>query len=182
LEQNGDNIIRLSKQGQAQLPLFAKYSPEYPCLLKGMVNWTPHMESVYRGYTLHINLETIKDQPTGYSAAEQPRYGAHNGPHCSALPSPPYSQANPGPQPPVHAVDDGVKGGHGKFRPRSAPLLGGPTATTYDMTSGFAGTRSERDVVNALAAPVMGVSADDVPDLASLLFGPLARGSEVTVR
>jgi hypothetical protein len=50
------------------------------------------------------------------------------------------------------------------------------------MTSGYAGTTAERSVVDALAAPVMGVSADDVPDVASLLFGPLARGTEVTLR
>jgi phospholipid/cholesterol/gamma-HCH transport system substrate-binding protein len=174
LEQNGTNIIRLSKQGQAQLPLFAKYSPEYPCLLKGMVNWTPHMEQVYRNYTLHISLEVLPNQPTGYSAAETPRYGARNGPHCERLPNPPYDQRNKTPQPPVSAVDDGVKGSHGKFRPRSAP--------GFDVTSGFAGTSSERTLVNAFAAPAMGVAEDDVPDLASLLFAPLARGSEVSVR
>jgi phospholipid/cholesterol/gamma-HCH transport system substrate-binding protein len=174
LEQNGTNIIRLSRQGQAQLPLFAKYSPEYPCLLKGMVNWSPHMEQAYRNFTLHINVEVLPNQPTGYSAGEQPRYGARNGPHCERLPDPPYNQGNKTPQPPVSSVDDGVKGSHGKFRPRSAP--------GFDVTSGFAGTSSERTLVNAFAAPAMGVAEDDVPDLASLLFAPLARGSEVSVR
>ncbi len=174
LEQNGENIIRLSKQGQAQLPLFAKYAPEYPCLLNGMVDWAPQMANAYRGYTLHINLETLPNQPTGYSPKDSPRYGAHNGPHCSALPTPPYSQADPGPQPPVHTVDDGVTGGHGKFRPRSAP--------GFDLTSGYAGTSAERSVVNAVAAPAMGVTADEVPDVASLLFAPLARGTEVSLR
>ena len=67
LEQNGTNIIRLSRQGQAQLPLLAKYAPEYPCLLQGMVNWTPHMEQAYRNYTLHINLEVLPNSPTGYT-------------------------------------------------------------------------------------------------------------------
>jgi phospholipid/cholesterol/gamma-HCH transport system substrate-binding protein len=174
LEQNGDNIIRMSKQGQAQLPLFARYSPEYPCLLKGMVDWAPRMDSGFRGNILHINLEVLPNQPTGYSSADSPKYGAHNGPHCSALPTPPYSQARPGPQPAIHTVDDGVSGGHGKFRPRSAP--------GFDLTSGFAGTEAERSVVNAIAAPAMGVPADEVPDVASLLFGPLARGTEVSVR
>ena len=178
LEQNGSNIIRLSEQGQAQLPLFAKYAPEYPCLLKGMVDWVPRMESAYRGYELHINLETLPDQPTGYSRADLPEYGAHNGPHCSELPRPPHSQANPGPQPAIHEVDDGVSGGHGKFRPRSAPAFDGG----FDMTSGYAGTASERTLVNAFAAPAMGVDQDDVPDLASLLLGPLARGAEVSMR
>ena len=34
----------------------------------------------------------------------------------------------------------------------------------------------------SLAAPVLGVPADQVGDLSTLLFGPLARGSEVSVR
>jgi phospholipid/cholesterol/gamma-HCH transport system substrate-binding protein len=174
LEQNGDNIIRLSKQGQAQLPLFAKYAPEYPCMLNGMVDWIPRMDSGWRGHTLHINLETLPNQPTGYTPADSPKYAAHNGPHCSELPHPPYSQANPGPQPPVHTVHDGVHGGHGKFRPRSAP--------GFDVTSGFAGTAAERSVVDSVAGPAMGVPPDEVPDIASLLFGPLARGMEVSVR
>ncbi len=174
LEQNGSNIIRLSKQGQAQLPLLAKYAPEYPCLLKGMVNWAPHMEQAYRNYTLHINLEVLPNSPTGYTAADTPRYGAHNGTHCEMLPNPPYDQNVLNPQPPVSAVDDGVSGGHGKFRPRGAPAV--------DPSSGYAGTASERSLVNAFAAPVMGVSEDDVPDLASLLLAPLVRGTEVSVR
>jgi phospholipid/cholesterol/gamma-HCH transport system substrate-binding protein len=174
LEQNGSNIIRLSEQGQAQLPLFAKYAPEYPCLLKGMVNWSPHMEQAYRDYTLHITLEVLPNSPTGYTPADSPKYGARNGPHCERLPNPPYSQSNKTPQPAIHEVDDGVNGSHGKFRPRSA--------TGFDMTSGYAGTASERNLVNALAAPAMGVADDDVPDLASLLFAPIARGAEVSMR
>jgi phospholipid/cholesterol/gamma-HCH transport system substrate-binding protein len=174
LEQNGQNIIRLSRQGQAQLPLYAKYAPEYPCLLKGMVNWAPHMRQAYRNYTLHISLEVLPNQPTGYNAGEQPRYGARNGPHCERLPNPPYSQRNKTPQPPVSAVDDGVKGSHGKFRPRSAP--------GFDLTSGYAGTTAERTMVNSFAAPAMGVAEDDVPDLATLLVAPLTRGTVVSLR
>ena len=74
LEQNGSNIIRLSKQGQAQLPLFAKYAPEYPCLLKGIVGAIPLEAEAFRGYTLHINLEPLPRQPRGYTAADQPVY------------------------------------------------------------------------------------------------------------
>jgi hypothetical protein len=98
------------------------------------------------------------------------------------LPHPPHSQANPGPQPAIHEVDDGVSGGHGKFRPRSAPGFDSAVDSGFDMTSGYAGTASERTLVNAFAAPAMGVAQDDVPDLASLLLGPLARGAEVSVR
>jgi phospholipid/cholesterol/gamma-HCH transport system substrate-binding protein len=172
LQQNGDNIIRLGELGQAQLPTFAEYAPEYPCLLQGQANWIPQMNSGWRGHTLHINLETLPSQPRGYNPDDDPRYGADMGAHCETLPSPPYSQANPGPQPPESAIDDGVEQPFGKNRP----------APAFDITSGFSGTAAERSVVNAIASPVMGVPTDDVPDVATLLFGPLARGAEVTLR
>ncbi len=172
LEQNGDNIIRLGELGQATLPTFARYSPEYPCLLQGMAGWIPQMNNGWRGHTLHINLETLEKQPTGYSSDDDPEYNAKNGPHCETLPNVPYSQANPGPQPAPGVVDDGVEDDHNHYR----------AATSFDLTSGFAGTAAERSVVAAIAAPVMGVPADEVPDVASLLFGPLARGMEVNVR
>jgi phospholipid/cholesterol/gamma-HCH transport system substrate-binding protein len=173
LEQNGDNIIRLSKQGQAQLPLFAKYSSEYPCLLQSMVDWSPSMESAYRGYTLHINLETIPKQPRGYDVRDDPQYNDSRGPistgACRAAPQ--YSQKNlPGTRY-APRLQDGVDYPVGK---RAAP--------GFDLTSGFAGTTAERSVVNAIAASAMGVASDEVPDVATLLFGPLARGTEVSLR
>ncbi len=174
LEANGDNIIRLGELSVPQLRLYEKYAPEYPCLVQGMARWIPQMNSGWRGHTLHINLETVPTQPTGYSPADDPEYNAKNGPHCETLPNPPHSQANPAPQPRMSTVDDGVEDGHGKFRPRSAP--------GFDLTSGYAGTAAERSVVDAIAAPVMGVPMDGVPDVATLLFGPMARGAEVSVR
>jgi phospholipid/cholesterol/gamma-HCH transport system substrate-binding protein len=174
LEANGENIIRLGELSVPQLRLYEKYSPQYPCLFEGMANWIPQMNSGWRGQRLNINLETIPAQPTGYSPADSPEYNAKNGPNCQTLPTPPYSQANPAPQPPMSTVDDGVEDGHGKFRPRAA--------TGFDLTSGYAGTAAERSVVDAIAAPVMGVPVDSVPDVATLLFGPLARGAEVSVR
>lgn len=176
LEANGDNIIRLGEVSVPQLALYEKYAPEYPCLLQGMARWIPQMDNGWRGNTLHINLETLPNQPTGYSPADDPEYGAKNGPHCETLPTPPYSQANPGPQPSPATVDDGVESGHGKHRaaPGGAPAL--------DLTSGYAGTAAERSLIDMLAAPVMGVPVDSVPDVATLLFGPLARGAEVNLR
>lgn len=172
LQANGDNIIRLGEVSLPTLEVLAEYAPEYPCLARGMVNWIPQMSNAYRDYTLHINLELIPEQPTGYTVDDDPVYGADNGPHCETLPTPPYSQANPGPQPRPHVVDDGVEAEHGKYR--SAPA--------FDLTSGYAGTRAEQQVVDALAAPVMGLDADAVPDLATLLLGPIARGTEVSLR
>jgi phospholipid/cholesterol/gamma-HCH transport system substrate-binding protein len=172
LQANGDNIIRLGHVSLPTLDALADYAPEYPCLTQGLTNWVPHMSEAYRDYTLHITLETLPAQPTGYGPADDPTYGAENGPHCETLPNPPYSQANPGPQPPPGAVDDGVNSTHGKYR----------TGPGYDVTSGYAGTLAEQHVVDAIAAPVMRTAPDDVPDIATLLLGPISRGTEVSVR
>ena len=176
LEQNGENIIRLSELGQQQLPMFARYSPEYPCLLEGIVGAAPLQAETFRGYTLHINLELLPRQPRPYTAKDDPRYGDTRGPDCLGLPSPPWSQENLPPPSIVPDIDDGVDEPTGKMR--SAPAVDRP----LDMTSGYAGTQVERQLVNAIAAPVLGVPASEVPDLTSLLFGPIARGTEVALR
>jgi phospholipid/cholesterol/gamma-HCH transport system substrate-binding protein len=176
LQQNGDNIIRLGRLGQAQLPLFAKYSPEYPCLLKGLMGLIPREEQAFRGYTLHIDLETIPKQPRGYEPRDSPQYAEHNIhiplDQCASVLSGYYDQHNLPPASLIPQLHDGVDYPLGKQR----------AATGFDLTSGYAGTSAERSVVDAVVAPAMSVPLDRVPDVASLLFGPLARGAEVSLR
>jgi phospholipid/cholesterol/gamma-HCH transport system substrate-binding protein len=175
LEQNGENIIRLSKQGQAQLPVFEKYAPEYPCLLNGVVGVLPRQEEAFRGYTLHINLETLPRQPRGYDVRDDPEYADKRGPvdisDCNDAINDRWSQKN---LPPPRLVPDLQTGVDYPVGKRSAPQ--------FDVTSGFAGTAAERSLVNSVASPVLGMPSADVPDIATLLFGPLARGTEVSVR
>ncbi|MGH3328874.1 MAG: MCE family protein, partial [Streptomycetales bacterium] len=49
-------------------------------------------------------------------------------------------------------------------------------------TDVLAGTAAEQQVVASILAPVMRVPADQVPDIATLLFGPMARGTAVRVK
>jgi phospholipid/cholesterol/gamma-HCH transport system substrate-binding protein len=174
LEQNGDNIIRLSEQGQRQLPVFEKYAPEYPCLLNGIVDVLPMQEEAFRGYTLHINLETLPKQPRGYGPQDDPQYADHRGPldigDCNDSMNGRYSQDNLPPDRLVPRIRDGVDYPLGK---RAAP--------GFDVTSGFAGTGAERVLVSSVAAPVLGVPVDQVPAIAALLFGPIARGTQVSL-
>jgi phospholipid/cholesterol/gamma-HCH transport system substrate-binding protein len=187
LEVNEENIIRLGEVSVPTLNLLERYSPEYPCLFQGMSQWVPRGSQVWRDRTLHINLETLPYQPQGYTPADTPEYGAEYGPSCATLPSPPYSQTNPGPQPGFFAGeedDDGIAGSKGKYRtaPGFASGWSAGADTGSYVTSGWAGTATEQKVVDALAAPVLGVPAERVPDVTTLLLGPLARGTEVTLR
>jgi phospholipid/cholesterol/gamma-HCH transport system substrate-binding protein len=178
LEANGDNIIRLGELGARTLPVFEKYSPQYPCLLDGIVKIAPRQAQAFRNYTLHINLETLPRQPRGFGPQDDPVYGDKRGPHdpglCRRAINDEWGQDNLPPDFLVPDLVDGVEEPTGKQRPRVAPAV--------DLTSGWAGTAAERGVVNSVASPVLGVPRTEVPDVASLLFGPLARGTEVELR
>ncbi|CAM5602178.1 ABC transporter substrate-binding protein [Streptomyces purpurascens] len=106
---------------------------------------------------MHITLEVVRAQGA-YEPGEEPRYGERSGPNCRDLPHPPV------PAPGAH-LNDGSK--------EAGPSSGGPL--------GASATRAEQRSVGSLVAPVLGVPADEVPPVATLLFGPMARGTAVSV-
>jgi phospholipid/cholesterol/gamma-HCH transport system substrate-binding protein len=172
LETNGDNMIRLSHQGQEILPLLARYSPQFPCFLDGATNLIPREEEAFRDKTLHIYVETLPHQPRGYEPGDQPVNGDRRGPfpYCGLIYDAiagRYGQDNLPPRSIVPEIDTGVDYPVGK---RVAP------------GDAVVGTEDEQQVIDRLAAPVLDVPVTEVPDLATLLLGPLARGQEVTLR
>jgi phospholipid/cholesterol/gamma-HCH transport system substrate-binding protein len=178
LADNGDNIIRLGQVSAASTAVFAKYAPEYPCLLKGIVKAGKLQAQAFRGFTLHINLETLPNQPLAYTPADRPRNGDKRGPHCGSLPNPPWTQSNPWTN--VPNVNDGVDSSTGKGTDRVAPgFANGPV---YADGSGYAGSPQESAILKTMLGPALGLSADDVDDLAVLLIAPMARGAEVSLR
>ncbi|MFJ4554826.1 MCE family protein [Streptomyces massasporeus] len=159
LEANGDRLITLGRVSRPTLALFARYSPEYPCLLDGLVRQEEASEEAFRGGRMRITLEVVRAQ-RAYEPGEEPRYGERSGPNCRGLPGPPV----PGPKP---RLNDGTSSGG------SDDALPGGTQVSA--------TEAEQRAVGSLVAPVLGVPADDVPPVTTLLFGPLARGTAVSI-
>ncbi|MGW0471268.1 MCE family protein [Streptomyces coeruleorubidus] len=157
LDANGDRLITLGRVSRPTLELFARYSPQYPCLLAGLVRQEKASEEAFRGGKMHITLEVVRPQGA-YEPGEEPRYGERSGPNCRDLPHPPV------PAPGAH-LNDGSK--------KASSASGGPL--------GVSATRAEQRAVGSLVAPVLGVPADEVPPVATLLFGPMARGTAVSV-
>jgi phospholipid/cholesterol/gamma-HCH transport system substrate-binding protein len=162
LDENGDRLIRLASVGRPTLALLARYSPEYPCLLQALAQSNDLIGRTFANGELHITLEVTKAR-AGYKPGEEPAWGENRGPSCYGLPNP----ARPWPG---NRFRDGTKGDG------SASAL--PTFL-LDPQSGTSGSREEQGVVDALVSPQMGVPAGDVPDVATLLFGPMARGTAV---
>ena len=178
LDDNEDNMIRLGEVSRAQLQVLARYSTEFPCLLKGIVTAGEYQAEAFRGFTLHIVLETLPNQPRPYGPEDKPELGEDRGPSCINLPNPPGSQENPVRRQPD--FKDGVDEPTGKGTSRA-----GTGYTQLDTSifgiPGYAGSTAERDLLRELLAPGLGITASDVPDLGALLVGPLARGATVSL-
>jgi virulence factor Mce-like protein len=162
LAENESRIIQVNQVGRPTLELFARYSPEYPCLLQGLAQSNEFIGRAFANEELHITLEVVRSRP-GYQPGEEPRFGETRGPACYGLPNPPKPW-------PGNKFDDGTKNVN-----KSSVLPPG----LVDPAMGYSGTTEEKRLVSALVSSQMGVAPAQVPDLATLLFGPMARGTAV---
>lgn len=108
---------------------------------------------------MRITLEVVQQRPA-YEPGEEPRYGERSGPDCRGLPHPRVPA-------PHTKLNDGTKSGSS-----GNGLPGGIEVSA---------TEAEQRAVGSLVAPAMGVPVDEVPPVATLLFGPMARGTAVSV-
>ena len=139
LDDNGDNLIRLGEVSRAQLRVLARYSTEFPCLLGGLVNGGKLEAAAFRGFTLHIVLETLPNQPRGYTAADKPVLGEDRGPTCLHLPNPPWNQSNPVRRQPDFV--DGIDTPTGKGTSRvGTSYAAGASAVQLGDFGGYAGS------------------------------------------
>ncbi|MFE7773270.1 MCE family protein [Streptomyces sp. NPDC057445] len=156
LDENAGRIITLGRVSRPTLALFARYAPEYPCLLNGLVRQEAASEQAFRGGEMRITLEVVRPRPA-YRPGEEPRYAERSGPDCHGMPRPQVPA-------PATKLDDGTS-----------------RATSQGSATEVSATESEQRAVGSLVAPVMGVPADEVPAVATLLFGPMVRGTAVSV-
>ena len=164
LADNETRLVTLAADSLPPLQVYATYSPEFSCFAKGLAAWNSRVEKSFGGGTpgLHITLSVGKDQGA-YQPGQQPQFLDDRGPRCYGLPSP----VTPAP-------DVKYQNGYSHGQPASASDSG---AASVDPARALAGPASQRQLLNAVAAPVMGLAMDQVPDLVTLLFGPVARGT-----
>ena len=176
LDDTGENIIRLGELSRAQLRVLARYSTEFPCLLGGIVNAGKLQAEAFRGFTLHIVLETLPNQPRGYRPEDAPVLGDDRGPTCLHLPNPPWSQENPVRRQPDFI--DGVDSPLGKGTQRAAAQYA--AGEPVDVLRSYPGSPAETQLIASLLAPGLGQEPADVSDLGGLLLGPMVRGATVS--
>ncbi|TDV52329.1 MCE family protein [Actinophytocola oryzae] len=183
LAANKDNIIGLTSTSKSTLDVLAKYAPEYPCLLKQLVDAIPNADAAFGKGTDHPNVTRVTIEITAsrgkyVPGVDTPRYDDKRGPRC-------YPVAHPPAVFPQYPEGGGLADGSSKppaphnDRPQDFP-------NTLPQSAGseprIANSPAEQQLIAVLVAPGLGVQPSQVPGWSSLLVGPLFRGTEVSVQ
>ena len=88
LTENEKLLVLQARAGRPLLALLDTYSPEVPCLLKGLTLQIPDTANVFQDRQIHQTLELGAPQRPAYTAEDAPSYGEiGSGPDCRGLPS-----------------------------------------------------------------------------------------------
>ena len=182
LARNADNLVAVNAVNKSVVALLARYSPEYPCFIRGYAKLVPRIHNAVPhtaglNHAAHVIVEFVPSYPTYSNPIDLPEFGDTRGPSCYGLPNPPLSlpvvHYKDGTQDDPRFATQGQIGGGGG---------GGHSTTSFTPSMGNAGTAGERKAFGAILGPVLGVDPLKVPDVADLLWGPMARGATVTVQ
>lgn len=167
LAENETNLIRVTDLSEPITNLLAVYSPEFPCLLKGLDRYTENLSQIFEGGRVKQYVELGAIQREGYKVEDRPVYGEiGHGPWCVGLPFPEVPIRE-------YVLNDGDNRSVDKTNPLN--ILTGAARTSM----GFSGTEADAQVIRALLAAKTGKSVDRYDSIATILYGPLVRGRQV---
>jgi len=180
---NEQSLIDLAAVSRPVLELYRRFAPEFPCILRTLPGQELLGQQTFGGRLpgLHITLETVRDQGA-YAPGDEPVFGEDRGPTCFGLtgkpvvPYPAYYEPKDGYCDSEEAASPGVTTGNCHDGSSAAP---GASRASLDDPARALGGALQRGLVGSAVGPAMGLSAQEVPDLAVLLFGPVARGTTV---
>jgi phospholipid/cholesterol/gamma-HCH transport system substrate-binding protein len=189
LDANSSNIIQLNADSVGTLQILARYSPEFPCVLKDLVNFEPAVNKLLGQGTSQpgLHVQAVVVPPLGPDnigryvfGKDTPKFGDNLGPHCYSIPFRGIT-LNDGAAPSnaaatsVPATTPGRAGQAGRARQRAAQRA-------HTTAAQLAGSPAESELVRELAGMALGRPAALVPRWGSLLTAPLFRGTTVTLR
>jgi phospholipid/cholesterol/gamma-HCH transport system substrate-binding protein len=85
---NEANIVRAPKVSRPLLGLLDKYSPEFPCLIKGAARYASRLNEIFKDAKVSQSMTFAATQRRPYDQRDLPVYGEQSGPKCYGLPYP----------------------------------------------------------------------------------------------
>jgi virulence factor Mce-like protein len=181
---NENNFISLARDGRSILGVLEHYSPEFPCLLRGLTDIQPRVEGTFAtGPYLYVHLVPLGGNQTRAYTAPRPNQPQTDGspnlyysvprqngqvapPSCAGLPQPGVAYTYPTANVPIATAN------------ANAAAL---QQTAYGDI-GPIGSAGELSFINAIASPLMNMAPEEVPTITDLLLGPMFRGTAVSLR
>jgi phospholipid/cholesterol/gamma-HCH transport system substrate-binding protein len=186
LDANSSNIIGLNADSTRTLQILARYSPEFPCVLKDLVNFEPAVDKLLGKGTKQpgLHVQAVIVPPLGNNnigrylpGADTPQYGDNLGPHCYPVPFKGIT-LNDGTTAATNLP--GLPGDGVTTRSARRPGTGRPAAPV--STTALAGSPLESEFVRELAGLQLHKAPRSLAPWSSLLLAPLFRGATVDVR
>jgi phospholipid/cholesterol/gamma-HCH transport system substrate-binding protein len=165
LQANAQNLIRMGQVTEPMTKLLARYSPEFPCLIKGAANYAPILSKTFSGGWVKQYIEFFTPQYHAFRKADAITFGAvGHGPWCVGLPNFTVPGA-------AHPIQQGIR--QAQNPPTDITPLS-PFLPSADLSSP-AGTEGENQILNAMLSQRSGHAAASYGSLGSLLYGPVVR-------
>jgi phospholipid/cholesterol/gamma-HCH transport system substrate-binding protein len=192
---NEQRFITLARESVPNLQVYERYSPQYPCLFRGLTEASGDIAQTFGTLQpgLHITLEFVDDLGA-YEPGDEPELLDDGGPTCRGLderevPFPFYRNGQDGYRddaevdPSTGRHDQPAEGPSGPYtypdQRRKAPQDRAGARAAAGASVPASSATYDRLAVGRAVAPALGVPPDEVPDLAVLLFAPVARGTVV---
>jgi virulence factor Mce-like protein len=177
---NASHLIAVAHQTNQVAGVLATYAPEYTCLLQGISDDQTKLENVFRDGALHVDVSVVQDRGK-YVNGDQAQLKTGLGPNCFGLPNPamPFQTA-----PYYASLSDGAAYCATTAADPQVALSPSCTgaASAKSASASAVGGDSEAAMIQTLIAGQYGTAPAQVPDVATVLAGPLLRGAEVSAK
>ncbi|GAB2988285.1 MCE family protein [Nocardioides montaniterrae] len=165
LAANEANLIDMGHVSAPVVALLARYSPEFPCLIKGAANYAPILSKTFEGGWVKQYIEFFNPQYHVYRASDAIKFGEiGHGPWCVGLPNFKIP-ATP------HRLHQGIQ--QAQHPPTDITPFSPYIPSSF--TGGSAGSAGDQQILNAMLADRSGHSPRTYGALGSLIYGPVVR-------
>ncbi|NLV78428.1 MAG: MCE family protein [Rhodococcus sp.] len=199
LQTNAESLITISADSKEALQLLARYSPSFPCMLRGFADAAPAAADVlavddpFPG--VRANIQFTNPKGRYLPNQDEPRMLDTRGPAC-------YDEVTaPGrmfPQYPGGSINDGsyqipsrnpgpetipyFPAPEGSGVPDDVSTIIGLTGPDTATTVSYVGSQLEQETLDVVYGQAMGIAPGDVPSWTTRIGAPAIRGTEVSFR
>ncbi|WP_164478006.1 MCE family protein [Nocardioides pantholopis] len=176
VRRNRQTIEVLADESREALESVRPYARQFPCLLRAARDFIPVMDETLGAGTdepgMHVRLNVVEGRGKYRPGVDAPSYVSGAKPRC------PYATGSRSSRPATPADPAGA------VTDEPAPIPAPPTEVTAPAADdlGEANSPAENQLIAELLAPTRGVAPAAYPRWASLLVGPVLRGTEVSLR